>query len=113
MEWITRFGDDWSDEISEEHANIDATILIVTDLPLLFPIPEINTAGFVIETTTAILMRSRITKKLIAFGHNEEENHTITSLVTAMSEISEDEPDLVHPSIQNTDRTIFLKDGNY
>ena len=77
-EW-EKYKSQWSEEISEHHNTIDAAVLIGADKPGLFPLHEKNSSGIPIEKATAILMRSWITSRLIAFGHNLENKHKVTS----------------------------------
>ena len=95
-QWGQMYADQWCEEITDKHDIIDATILIGTDLPLLYPMNVLNAAGLPVQTTTALLMKSRISHKLMAFGHNRQNiTHNIKSMVTGIEE--EEEGEEVHP----------------
>jgi hypothetical protein len=51
----------WSEEISDEHSSIDAAVLIGADQPRLLPVHKLDAGGNPIETSTAVLMKSRLT----------------------------------------------------
>ena len=51
----------------------------------LFPRNFFNKPGFIVETKTAILMKSRLTNKLIAFGHNGTGKHNVSTTVTSVT----------------------------
>ena len=90
-QWIQMYADEWCNEINDTHESIDATILIGTDLPLLFPMNVLNTANLPIQTTSALLMKSRISQKYMTFGYNTQNiTHNITSMITGIEEGGEE-----------------------
>ena len=83
-QWIN-YQNEWSEEISDTHDYIDATVLLGADRAALFPINVFTAPRFIVETKTAVLMRSRLTDKLIAFGHNGIGKHIVTATVTSIT----------------------------
>ena len=71
-QWIQLYAGEWCQEINEQNEITEATILIGTDLALLFPINVLNTSALPVQPTSAILMKSRITQKFLAFGYNRK-----------------------------------------
>jgi hypothetical protein len=79
-EW-EQYNNDWSEEITSAHDHIDAAILVGADQARYMPLNELDKSNNPIETDTAVLYRSRLSMKLIAFGHNRV-RHSVTSNLT-------------------------------
>ena len=65
-------------------------VLLGADMATFFPINVIKN-GLIIETKTARLHRSRLTNKLIAFGHNGKGNHNINTKATSVIQIEDEQ----------------------
>ena len=105
-EW-NKYQNEWSEEITDMYDNIEATVLLGADMATLFPINVVTKPGFIIETKTALLMRSRLTGKLIAFGHNGKGKHTVNITVTSITQDEEIENDQGITTVKSDDETDY------
>ena len=65
VQWMELYAKDWCQDMDQDNDVTEATILIRTDLALLFPINVLTSTGLPVETRTAVLMKSRITESIL------------------------------------------------
>ena len=88
-EW-DKYLNEWSEEILDTDDSTEPTVLLGADMATFFPINVIKN-GLIIETKTARLHRSRLTNKLIAFGHNGKGNHNVDTKATSVIQIEDEQ----------------------
>ena len=86
-EWH-KYQNEWSEEIFDTDDSTEPMVLLGADMATFFPINVIKN-GLIIETKTARLHRSKLTNKLIAFGHSRNGNHNINTKATSIVQIED------------------------
>ena len=92
IQWMDLYAKDWCQDIDQDDDVTKATILIGTDLALLFPINVLTSTGLPVETNIAVLMKSRITNKYLAFGYNTKNiKHNISTMMSNIDNFDSEE----------------------
>ena len=88
-EWH-KYQNEWSQEIFDTDDSTEPMVLLGADMATFFPINVIKN-GLIIETKTARLHRSKLTNKLIAFGHSGIGRHNVSTKATTIVQLEDEQ----------------------